>query len=110
MKSAIDPLPEALRTVNSLSITNVNTIKKQPINIGTIIPPSYILEKFVFGPLWLRHKQTAGSEFVIFDIAPTTKRHITYPAIIQSRGASHDIMLLDLFARTDVVDLTVSAM
>src|SRR5450759_4936710 len=94
MKSAIDPLPEALRTVNSLSITNVNTIKKQPINIGTIIPPSYIFEKFVFGPLWLGQKPPAGSGFVKFAVAPTTKRHITYPAIIQIRGASHDICLL----------------
>src|SRR5437870_2918236 len=106
MNSALDPLPAAFKTVSNLSITKVITIRKHPIRIGTMIPPSYILENAPSGPSCLGQKPPLLSGFVKLLSAPITKRQIQYPAIIQIRGASHEMALLDFFACTDVVDFT----
>src|SRR5437868_12315273 len=98
MKSAFEDFPEALATVSALSTTKVNTIKKQPIRIGTIIPPAYILARSPLGPWCFGQKPPAGSGAVKLLAEPITKRQIMYPARMQMIGASKEIMLLDFFA------------
>src|ERR1017187_446913 len=95
MKSAFEPLPFALETVNHLSITKVKTIKKHPIKTGTMIPPLYILARSLFGPLCFGQKPPAGSGFVKLSLLPITKRHKQYPKTTQIIGASKEMMLLD---------------
>ena len=71
------PLPEALDTVNNLSIQKVSTVKKHPIRIGTMIPPSYIFVNVPLGPLCCGQKPPFGSGVVKLLGAPNTKRQMT---------------------------------
>src|SRR5450755_793624 len=93
MNSLILPLPVAFVTVRNLSTTKVNTVSRQPINMGTIIPPRYIRARAVFAPAWLGQKPPFRSGLVKLLSAPIRNLQIKKPMITHKRGASQEIEL-----------------
>src|SRR5450432_3390425 len=104
MNSALLPVPVALVTVRKRSITKVNTVKKQPIRIGTIIPPWYIFEKVPIASSRSGQKPPFSFPTLKLSGLPITKRQMIYPIIIQASGAIQEIALLALFGCTDEVE------
>src|SRR4030095_6204413 len=103
MNSLIFPLPVALLIVKYLSTTNVSTVSRQPIRIGTMIPPRYIRERADFAPSWLGQNPPAGSGFVKLPSEPIMNLQMMYPRITHTSGASQEIELPFLAACTLVV-------
>src|SRR5436305_10907236 len=91
MNSLIFPLPVAFVTVRNLSTTNVNTVSRQPIKIGTIIPPRYIRASAVFAPSWLGQNPPFGSGLVKLLGSPITNLQIIKPIITHRSGASQEM-------------------
>src|ERR1700730_11824489 len=100
MNSLIFPFPVALFTVRNLSTTKVRTVNRQPIRIGTIIPPRYIRARAVFAPSWLGQNPPDRSGLVKLLSAPIRNRQIKNPIITQKRGAIHEMELPFLAAIT----------
>ena len=98
-------MPVALVIVNILSITKVITVKRQPINTGTIIPPKYILFNALFGPS-CDGQNASEPGFENPDASPKINLQKAYPTITQTNGAIHEIALLDFFTCTDVDGFT----
>jgi hypothetical protein len=97
MNSLILPLPVALIIVKNLSTTKVSTVSRQPIKIGTMIPPRYIRARAVFAPSWLGQKPPLRSGFVKLSGLPIKNLQIKNPIITQAKGAIQEIEL-PLFA------------
>src|SRR5450432_745657 len=103
MNSLIFPLPVALLTVRNLSTTKVNTVSRQPIRIGTIIPPRYIRASALLAPSWLGQNPPDGSGLVKLLGSPIKNLHIKKPIITQKRGAIQEMELPFLATCTLVV-------
>src|ERR1700687_747676 len=93
MNSLIFPLPVAFVTVKNLSTTKVRTVSRQPIRIGTIIPPRYMRARADFAPSWPGQNPPEGSGLVKLLSAPIKNLQIIYPIITHKSGASQEIEL-----------------
>src|SRR5450631_1043677 len=103
MNSLIFPLPVALLTVRNLSTTKVNTVSRQPIRIGTIIPPRYIRASADFAPSWLGQNPPFRSGLVKLLSAPIINRQMIKPIITHRSGASQE-MEFPFFAACTLVE------
>src|SRR5664279_1792719 len=103
MNSLIFPLPVAFVTVKKRSTTNVNTVSRQPIKIGTIIPPRYIRASADLAPSWLGQKPPLGSGLVKLSGFPIKNLQIINPIITHNKGASQE-MELPFFAACTLVE------